>query len=193
MKMIEIVDTGGIYGYFKEKQCLYVGKTTRDFKERDKEHKNSINKTPFDLFYSNNPELECKPLFECKLCNLTTSQLDYLEKSFINILNPIYNVRRDVDIIEINFNKDNKNVIEAKSLLKTLTKNEILVLNFIKNLAEKEETISRIKIKSNFKNDFSERTLDRIMVNFKEKNILIPDYIDEYNRVIYRLNEELFD
>ena len=31
------------------------------------------------------------------------------------------------------------------------------------------------------------------MINFKEKNILIPDHIDEYNRVIYRLNKELLD
>lgn len=145
MKMIEIVDTSGIYGYFKEKQCLYVGKTTRDFKERDKEHKNSINKTPFDLFYSNNPELECKPLFECKLCNLTTSQLDYLEKSFINTLNPIYNIRVNMDITEINFNKDNKNVIEPKNILKTFTKNEILIFNFIKNLAEKKKQYLELK------------------------------------------------
>ena len=34
MKMIEIVDTGGIYGYFKEKQCLYVGENYKRFQRK---------------------------------------------------------------------------------------------------------------------------------------------------------------
>ena len=36
--IIEILENGGIYAYYKEEKCIYVGKTTRTFKERDKEH-----------------------------------------------------------------------------------------------------------------------------------------------------------
>ena len=188
MKTIEVVDIGGIYGYFDNNKCLYIGKTVRDFKQRDKEHRNSINKTPFEIFYYNNPKIEYKILFDCKICHLTTSQLDYLEKCFINSLKPEYNILgniidtniKNINIEDINSKSKNKDI-----LISTFTKNEILVFNFIKD----KKIITRGEIRDKFKNNFSERTLDRIMNKFKKKELLILIDIDNTGKIFYKINE----
>ena len=53
LMIIEILEQGGIYAYYLKDKCIYIGKTTRPFSERDNEHKNGI--TPFDKFYKQNP------------------------------------------------------------------------------------------------------------------------------------------
>ena len=51
--IIEILENGGIYAYYKEEKCIYVGKTTRTFKERDKEHLYEIVKNKIKIYYIN--------------------------------------------------------------------------------------------------------------------------------------------
>lgn len=78
--IIEILETGGIYAYYQDKNCIYVGKTTRTFEERDKEHLSGS--SPFEIFYKQNLNLKLKILVDCNFCNITKEQLDYLGNLF---------------------------------------------------------------------------------------------------------------
>jgi len=149
--IVEIVEQGGIYAYYQNEKCFYVGKTTRNFKERDYEHKNGT--SLFDNFYKQNPNLELKILIDCSFCKMTKEQLDYLETCFIQTLQPNLNQNKIQQNIS---NKENFFIKkeDKENIYKKLTKNEILIYETIKSLKKfnhnKKRNFTKFKSKNFF-------------------------------------------
>lgn len=183
--IVEIVEQGGIYAYYQNEKCFYVGKTTRNFKERDYEHKNGT--SLFDNFYKQNPNLELKILIDCSFCKMTKEQLDYLETCFIQTLQPNLNQNKIQQNIS---NKENFFIKkeDKENIYKKLTKNEILIYETIKSL--KNLTITKKEILQNLKVKISSRTLDRALKKLCELNFLILKYTNSSNENIYEIVEK---
>lgn len=183
--IVEIVEQGGIYAYYQNEKCFYVGKTTRSFKERDYEHKKGT--SLFDNFYKQNPNLELKILIDCSFCKMTKEQLDYLETCFIQALQPNLNQNK----IQQNISHEEKFFIkkeDKESIYKKLTKSEILIYETIKSL--KNLTITKKEILQNLKVKISSKTLDRALKQLCELNFLILKYTNSSNENIYEIVEK---
>lgn len=180
--IIEILEKGGIYGYYLKEECVYVGKTTRSFEERDREHK--IGTSSFDIFYQQNPNLNLKILFDINFCNITPEQLDYLETSFIKALNPRLNQKKIKQEIQYNNHSTEKNT------LLELTKSEQKILNILYNSSKKN--ITKKEIESSLKSSLSEKTIRRTLKHFCELNILKLKYTNGSGENIYEIIGEYY-
>lgn len=180
--IIEIVDKGGIYAYYdNEGSCLYVGKTTREFKFRDREHKRD-NESVFDEFFSEERDLELRVLFDCKDCPLTTAQLDYLESCFISLMKPKMNSQKTDIVIDKREKKNMPNTPNKESLT-SLTKNAILVYNLLLE-APNGLTIREIGEKLP---EISQRTIERAIRSLKDINKLDNSGTDYRGRRLYQI------
>lgn len=183
LMIIEILEQGGIYAYYLKDECIYVGKTTRPFSERDNEHKNGM--SPFDKFYKQNPNLTLKILIDCSFCNISKEQLDYLETCFIQALNPLLNKNKINQQITYKTKLTNEKQENKDSIYEKLTKSEILIYEVIQSF--EKSTITRKEILQSLNKEISSRTLDRAMPRLCELNVLILKHSNETNENLYEI------
>lgn len=179
--IIEILENGGIYAYYQEEKCIYVGKTTRPFKERDKEHR--LGNSPFEVFYKQNSNLKLKILVDCNFCNMTKEQLDYLETCFIQALQPQLNenkINYEITYSIKPLKKEGEN-----DIYKQLTKSEILIYEVIKTT--EKSTITKKEVSQSLKTKVSPKTLERAMKHLCDLNILILKHTNGFNENVYEI------
>lgn len=180
--IIELLENGGLYAYYLNEKCYYVGKTKRDFKTRFSEHliedTQEANKTLLKL----KDELTFVILVDCSVCHLTISQLDYLETCFIQSLKPILNKRK----LETSISYGKISVEKEKQVY--FTKKQQIIYETMRACKENKEYITKQNVFSKTSGiAISDKTWRRAVSYFIENNILIEKYTDNNNYKVYEL------
>lgn len=180
--IIEILEKGGIYAYYLQEKCLYVGKTKRDFPSRIKEHLNEENQEANKILSQYKEELELKILIDCSFCHFTSEQIDYLETCYIKQLNPSLNIRKTKNKISYT------ELSQGKEKQIILTKKQQIIYNAMKECAEKGKEITKENIFSVLATDeVSDKTWRRTVDFLEESNLLVKKYTNPRNYIVYEL------